>query len=123
MDVGIAMGAPTAVIVTVLTIVPFVTTVAVVTIVTTVAVVTIVIRVNILSIVAIVMPVAIVNPVIRVNIVNLAKDAMVVKSLKNFKIVVLCKKTDSKANQLYNKPSPFVGLLCREISNNTLTCG
>lgn len=91
MHVGIAMGAQLAVIVTILTIV------------------------------TIVMNVAIVTIVIRVNIVALAKDAMVVKSLKIFTIVVLCEDTDSKANQLYNKPSPFVGLLCRRISNNTLT--
>lgn len=112
MHVGIAIGAPIAAIVTILTIV---------TIVTPVAIVTIVVRVNIVTIVAIVMPVAIVNYVIRVNIVDLAKDAMVVKRLKIFTIVVLCEDTDSKANQLYNKPSPFVGLLCRRISNNTLT--
>ena len=113
MHVGIAMGAPIAVIVTILTIV---------TIVTPVVIVNHVIRVNILSIVTIVMPVAIVNYVIRVNIVDIAKDAMVVKSLKIFTIVVLCEETDSKKNQLYNKPSPFGGLFCRKISRFGVRC-
>ena len=74
---------------------------------------------TILTIVTIVTPVEIVDYVIHVNIVNIAKDAMVVKNLKIFKIFVLSEGIDSKVNQLYNKPNPFVGFLQKNLQQHS----
>ena len=96
-------------------------TATIVTLVFTVILVRIVIivaYVKLVSVVTIVTTVAIATYVIHVNIVNLAKDAMVVKNLKIFKIVVLSEGIDSKVNQLYNEPNPFVGFLKKNLQQH-----